>query len=238
MDGVLYFAEYLARIKSIAVSLQFPHGATATNVRFKDLRTAVVHYSVNGTEKAQDLSLPEDVTVKVSEGIIDFKQENSTVSFRLPASPELHEQYRPKTSFLDKSATIPWTASQIQRSEAGIKLRCKSCGSVVSESIKAWKDMPSEHWAETMDFWHCHKPHDEFAHSFNKAYSVSQFVPMQGSAFISAAYFLVKAGDTTNISIRNGTVVCSSCDSNLGEDHMDYLQLWKWSLCIDGGKYM
>lgn len=229
--SVLYFAEYLARIRSIAVSLQFPHGATGTKLRFRDVRTAVVHYFQGDDEHTREIRLPEDVTVTVSESIVEL-QNNNTVSFRLPASPEQHSKHQPATSFHEASGPVPWSATEIRRAEGQVKVKCRDCKSVVSNTISTWKDMPSEHWAETMDFWHCHKPHED-QQSHNVAYSVSQFIPSPSSAFVGAAYFLLKREDVM-AKLENGAVLCPDCGAVLGEDHMDYLQLWKWALELEG----
>lgn len=54
---------------------------------------------------------------------------------------------------------VPWTASGLN---AGVEVACKDCGAVVVESgvVGQWKDLPSENWAELMDLWFCHKPHE------------------------------------------------------------------------------
>lgn len=79
---------------------------------------------------------------------------------------------------------VPWSATALQGRRGWIK--CAQCGeklvrfssehvggkSLGSEGVSAsitspddrtrtireWRDLPNENWAEMMDFWHCHKP--------------------------------------------------------------------------------
>ena len=59
-------------------------------------------------------------------------------------------------------AEVPWTAADLSDN---ISLRCKRCGADIlhSRQVTTWKDLPSDHWAEFMDFWFCHKPHDAYS---------------------------------------------------------------------------
>ncbi|RJE19501.1 hypothetical protein PHISCL_08163 [Aspergillus sclerotialis] len=72
-------------------------------------------------------------------------------------------------------AFVPWTAGDMSHTT---KVRCRECEGVILNSPAGspsdgnggddgtgagtpgwiWKDLPSENWAEMMDFWHCHKP--------------------------------------------------------------------------------
>ena len=53
----------------------------------------------------------------------------------------------------------PWAAGALS---SDLALHCRRCGRVMVKPgiITTWKDLPSGSWAEMMDFWHCHKPHD------------------------------------------------------------------------------
>lgn len=87
---------------------------------------------------------------------------------------------------------------------------CRLCGKELSTKI--WKDMPSEHWAELMDFWHCHKPDAQF--EGNPGYS-GNFVPKERKAFVSQAYILVHPSD----------VMCNHLASSKSP-----VKIWKWDL--------
>jgi len=51
---------------------------------------------------------------------------------------------------------LPWSASTVSNNIA-----CGHCGSRLLKSLSEWKDLPREDWAEMMEFWHCHKPHEQ-----------------------------------------------------------------------------
>jgi ubiquitin-protein ligase E3 D len=53
----------------------------------------------------------------------------------------------------------PWPANELS---ANTRLRCRVCNTelLTNGTPMDFKDLPSEHWAEMMDFWHCHRPHD------------------------------------------------------------------------------
>lgn len=71
------------------------------------------------------------------------------------------------------TVVVPWSAASdlvASPGSGGVVGRdvvCRRCGAVVvgRERLAVWKDLPSENWAEMMEFWHCHKPttngHDE-----------------------------------------------------------------------------
>lgn len=48
----------------------------------------------------------------------------------------------------------------------GSEVRCRGCRAalVAAGSVREWKDLPAEGWAEMMEFWHCHKPGEEHHH--------------------------------------------------------------------------
>ena len=54
---------------------------------------------------------------------------------------------------------VPWSAVSLQDDSS---LYCNQCDACILPAAKTiiWKDLPSENWAELMDFWFCHKPHD------------------------------------------------------------------------------
>lgn len=80
---------------------------------------------------------------------------------------------------------------------------CK-CGITIGET-NVWKQLPSEHWAELMDLWHCHKPHIEHnshEHDDDKSYTdglyklaMEGFQPKKGFSYYSDVYYLVHQDD-------------------------------------------
>ncbi|KAE9976535.1 hypothetical protein EG328_002568 [Venturia inaequalis] len=108
-----------------------------------------------------------------------------SASLTLPARPSKDLTLRLKVEekeagflkFVDGSAenVVPWPASELSDG-----LECQACGTPLlqPDRIHEWRDLPNENWAEMMDFWHCHKPHEHGGHkdddaSHSKGYSAS-----------------------------------------------------------------
>ena len=95
----------------------------------------------------------------------------------------------------------PWPSKDLHPRTV---LRCKSCKEYIllPDKIAAWKDLPSEHWVEMMDFWHCHKPHDEQAQNngdevaLAKGYASSSKVEaVEGVGLVDVTSFLFAERD-------------------------------------------
>lgn len=58
---------------------------------------------------------------------------------------------------IEADAVVPWSAVDLR---PGVAVVCRRCEAVVvrRDRLMVWKDLPSENWAEMMEFWHCHKP--------------------------------------------------------------------------------
>lgn len=55
-----------------------------------------------------------------------------------------------------KEQSTIWPATVL---ESSTEVACRSCKNVlVKDTVSTWNNLPSEDWAEMMDFWHCHKP--------------------------------------------------------------------------------
>ena len=89
-----------------------------------------------------------------------------SVALGLPASPPSKElTLRLQLEEIESGVAakwaenvVPWSAGEL---EAGVtRIGCRRCGNVLvrTESVRVWRDLPNENWAEMMDFWHCHKP--------------------------------------------------------------------------------
>jgi ubiquitin-protein ligase E3 D len=105
------------------------------------------------------------------------------------------------------STSAPWQATKLS---AETQINCQKCLSIIvrSQTVKTWKDLPSENWAEMMDFWHCHKPHDHHdnanGHSDveNKGYGANaKFMAQSGVGFINLTYFLLSEKDCTGVKV-------------------------------------
>lgn len=86
--------------------------------------------------------------------------------------------------------------------ESFVPPRCPD-GKLLS-AAQRWKQLPSEHWAELMDLWHCHKPHahdsdlqgglDSHTTGLYKL-AMEGFQPKPGLSYYSDTYYLVHPSD-------------------------------------------
>ena len=117
-------------------------------------------------DKVRILHNGETISIQLPAQILGYDD----LSFCLPKYPSLSAVTRlkakPSSELL--SATEgehdPWSASSLT---GAAEVRCVGspgdvCDTALVERgrITQWKDLPSEGWAEMMDLWHCHKPHE------------------------------------------------------------------------------
>ncbi|KAK1527716.1 uncharacterized protein CCOS01_07978 [Colletotrichum costaricense] len=158
-DTPTIYAELLTNIRqlSIAVTLSSPAGGQTRALIAPNGETLHIHHA--GTETS--FPLPGKVLAHAGAPTALFtpppsasSSASQTLSWRLPLadSPAARSG---STSLADDP--VPWTARDLLPSSA---VACRRCAAVVVPGGKAgeWKDLPSENWAEMMDFWHCHKP--------------------------------------------------------------------------------
>ena len=100
---------------------------------------------------------------------------------------------------------VPWTASGFGQH---VSLFCKECKSEVIEAgaIGEWKDLPSENWAELMDMWFCHKPHENHQDNTSaaeaKGFSAkSKLRIAKGVGYVDVLSFLVHPDDCTGLKV-------------------------------------
>ncbi|KAJ9637647.1 hypothetical protein H2204_004796 [Knufia peltigerae] len=124
------------------------------------------------------------------------------------------------------NSEVPWSASDLTPEAA---IQCKNCGADIVQSgeIKTWKDLPSDHWADLMDLWFCHKPHEGYSphdHAAeSKGFSAkSQVATTAGVGLVDTVSFLLHREDCLNLqaapSLReeNKIVRCDVCETMIG----------------------
>jgi ubiquitin-protein ligase E3 D len=101
---------------------------------------------------------------------------------------------------------VPWTASTLS---SDTTLLCKACHSTILEAgtVIEWKDLPSENWAELMDLWFCHKPHehdhDDATAAESKGFSAqSKVINQQGMGLVDTLSLVLHADDSSAIQVR------------------------------------
>jgi len=195
----LMYAELLANIRQISVIVSLLTPCDSSTVVSISLQRDSITIHHDG--KISTLPLPGQVAA--SAVLQKPSLRSRDLSWRLPLAGE------PTRGDPDTNES-PWAANNLGKDT---QLFCRSCGAeIISKgSMQSWKDLPSENWAEMMDFWHCHKPteheshkghsHDESA-TANKGYGAnSKFTAQSKVGFVDLTTFLLDGKDCHNINV-------------------------------------
>lgn len=146
------YAEFLPRLGRISVVIHLPTESThKTKVLVsRDGLHLIVDHDGNSTK----LRLPVKTRIAGEHLPGEVKPGLIKMSWRLFPTPE--EVQAAQHVAPD---SVPWSAAHLR---PGLRVDCRGCGEPIipEEVIKTFKDLPSENWAEMMEFWHCHKPTD------------------------------------------------------------------------------
>ncbi|KAK1249192.1 hypothetical protein MKX07_002708 [Trichoderma sp. CBMAI-0711] len=187
------YAELLSNIRQVSVraTLSSPSDTTTKAEILDDGRRIQVHHK--GQVRALDL--PASVIVRSTIPI----SENSSqeLAWRLPV-PATEAQL---ARFSAENQSIPWSSTDLK---VGSSICCRNCGCEIVQQgrVKSWKDLPSENWAEMMEFWHCHKPHDHGHEHHNgdaltkRGYGANSAITAQpGIGFVDLTSFMFLESD-------------------------------------------
>ncbi|KAI0478836.1 ubiquitin-conjugating enzyme E2C-binding protein [Xylariaceae sp. FL0804] len=169
--SILLYAELLSNIRQVSVSCFLPAPATpATQAAVSaDGRVLTVRLD-DGAE--QSLRLPGRVAAPSSSRLplpLPLAQSGAptsgpgtrSLSWRLPlavAAAAAEEREDEDEGVVGDDG--PWSAGALA---PGSAVGCRVCQATVvrAGALREWMDLPSENWAEMMEFWHCHKPHND-----------------------------------------------------------------------------
>lgn len=183
---------------------------------------------------------------------------NGIISIKLPSCSSVTQTSR--NTLME--TPYQWDTKFLQSLQPSFSLTCVNCGNKILDSDKLThiSEMPSEIWAELMDFWHCHKPHhhhqgdshdDEHKESLGHRFDLK--VP-QNTLLTGSYYFAVNLQDEqlqrSVMKKKNeeeeeeeegtGKVYCLGCQSVLGEvdkvHKVDKLLKWQVGIITVCGK--
>ncbi|KAK6540987.1 hypothetical protein TWF694_008368 [Orbilia ellipsospora] len=234
MPDLLYFCELLSNIKQVSVSIDLQHDQQlpASVSLHPSRRVLTIAF---GTDIAH-IVLPVPIACQT-------KTLPPSTTYRLRAC----QSFLSSTSFesLASSPPVPWDASNLTDD---VSIYCTTCTTriVPRGKVQTWKNLPSEHWADLMDLWHCHKPHDE--HKTNpdggKYAGVGRILAEPSLGLVDQMYVLLARNDCENIDCEKNvgtneaeTIICQTCKSPLGivDAKSDGVRLMKWSLALTFG---
>ncbi|PHH65519.1 hypothetical protein CDD81_2299 [Ophiocordyceps australis] len=249
MATVIY-AELLFNIRqvTVAVSLPSPRDATtAAKIVDEGRRLCLDHDGQSGS-----LDLPAAVGFDASLGLSEGRL--TELVWRLGVANAL-----PRV--LDTCA-VPWSALHLKAASPVLCKTCRSC-LVPPNVVASWKDLPSDNWAEMMEFWHCHKPvntQSESGHSAlaNRGYGANATMGAQtGVGLVGTSSFVFAESDCCKLlfacspieprfkasalardEARATTellVFCAKCGSQVGSDSSGRpgVTLFKWQVMCE-----
>lgn len=225
MSSPLVYAELLRSLNQVSVFVDLPTPVTAssnTHLELADLGSSLTLY--HGPDRQQqkwDISIQLPSCVKPlpkSSMLLHIPVGATSWSVKLPVLPSGDSDSRRETNY------VPWSAPELNSLQPGFS--CARCHVTVlgRDRIRSWKDLPSENWAEMMDFWHCHKPpHGKgedlekgesltLAKERNAGKTMGGFVPTQGVGLVGLTYFLVNMVDCIGVDVVWSEEVCTCAE--------------------------
>ena len=209
------YIEHLLNIRTLSIQ------ASLSTVSNKETKA-----TLSADSKILTLS-HEDETASIQLPINISPNKQSNVRFTIPAIPskelsfrvQLEEKPGVQNGALsngdhDNGNLVPWDADSLT---AETQVCCASCSAVVVErgKVQSWKALPSQGWAEMMEFWHCHKPHEPRDHAkgeMKKGYAAdSKLVVERGVGLVDLVDFIFAEEDCSNVTVSR----ISSLDSPL-----------------------
>lgn len=187
-----YCAEYHEHVRAIHLTinlLSLPDSLTTVTVY--DRKTLRVRHAF----QSFSVALPASINPKE---ILKLSFDRHIISCRIPASAICQS-----LGTLD----VPLSSQEDLYND----LVCRSCGlRMVSGSDITWKNLPSEHWVEMMDSWHCHRGvTDEHHHEHHDQYALPEHIvsaterirARKGIGLVGLSYLLVHPADIENFKV-------------------------------------
>lgn len=205
MTTIFLYAEVLTNIRQVTLyaSLQTAQTTDETVLHIVSDKKRV---TVREGDVTSGIYLPTEISGTADVTIARGKKKEISVRLEIGDTSEL----LPRND--DPSAIeVPWSAQDLTSTTT---IQCKQCQAtiVASGKVSSWKDLPSENWAEMMDFWHCHKPHDEDTNgdaAEAKGYSSkSQLAIVPGTGLVDTVSFLLHKSDCTGLKVRIQSSPC------------------------------
>ncbi|KFA78154.1 hypothetical protein S40288_01384 [Stachybotrys chartarum IBT 40288] len=253
-EGIAIYAELLPHIRQVSVAATLPSAAdSSTTVKI----TENGHFLLLSHQgKTSRLRLPASVNDIVA--VPAPKPGSLDLTWRLPLARS-QTQGSPSTL---RNRELPWSALDIKN---GSSVSCRCCGHVLvrKDCIEAWTDLPSEGWAEMMEFWHCHKPHDH-EHKIDeeavakKGYAAGNRITYSsGTGFVGLSSFNFAETDCRGLVFSNTSfeasqdnasqeenshrpirAFCEQCKAEVGllKPHAASVTLFKWQITCETKK--
>ena len=200
MSSPQLYAELLLNIRSMTVfaSSELPFSSDTTGDLAPDLR----HFTIRHGGHSNSITLPCQVVEADPNQHLEPAKSGQDIVFRfIPMSDELAA-----LSAGDDTSLTPWTAESLGTTSC---IHCRHCRRTIVNCamIDTWNDLPSDNWAEMMDFWHCHKPREQEDANGNtiasqKGYgSSNQITARARMGLVGALHILFAPEDTESLMV-------------------------------------
>ncbi|KAH0564939.1 hypothetical protein GP486_001678 [Trichoglossum hirsutum] len=191
------YAELLLNIRQVNIFVSLP---TPSSPETKaELSSDGLSFSVTHDGRVSTLRLPTKVAGLPPSNLPPAPTKE--LSFRLPLA-----QLASHATSADPDNITPWAANSLATTAV---LSCRKCGATLVEAgaIKVWKDLPSENWAEMMEFWHCHKPGEHGnpneGNHIGKGYTAGEKITADTAlGLVDLCYFLLSEKDCSGVEVR------------------------------------
>jgi ubiquitin-protein ligase E3 D len=165
-SNIHLYAEHLQNIRTLSIQASL---ATASNKETK-AKIFADDNLLTLSHEGQTASIRLPVSI----------DEHGDATLTLPAAPSRDLTFRLNIEKgpgddstlgiggVERGNEVPWMAIDLT---SETEVRCARCRTIIVHrgAVKQWKDLPSEGWAEMMEFWHCHKPEDGHSHDSGNA---------------------------------------------------------------------
>ncbi|KAH3680306.1 hypothetical protein WICMUC_000373 [Wickerhamomyces mucosus] len=227
-----YYVESLSRIGTVSIAFEFQNSIGPIELPSKILLI---------DEKLIKLQFPNNDTgyfIPLSSTVSSIPQNcstirNNTLLIKLPSSNQTID--RSKNELMEIKSQ--WDSKYLSNLPNFI-IRCVKCNTILidSKNISKISEMPSELWAEMMDFWHCHKPNDNL--SYPEHYN--SIKPIENAILIGSYYISKNLKDFSQTILEKKSnkinqLNCFNCDNIVGEfDKSTSLdKIFKWEISIN-----
>ncbi|KAL7925121.1 ubiquitin-conjugating enzyme E2-binding protein [Trichoderma austrokoningii] len=247
------YAELLSNIRQVSVRATLSSASDSTTKAeiLDDGRRIQIHHG----GEIRSLDLPARVSVRSAIPVPE--KASPDLSWRLPVLAT--ETGLPR--FSAENQSVPWSSTDIK---AGSCVCCRHCDRVIVQRgrIKSWKDLPSENWAEMMEFWHCHKPHEHEHHDgeflSKRGYGADNSITAQPEVgFVDLTSFMFSESDCDGLLFSHPTsdtsfdsikeaideadpvkplrISCKSCKAEIGMFNAlaSSITLFKWQVTCE-----
>jgi hypothetical protein len=200
------YAEHLVHIRAITIHASLPTCTDEDTKATLSADGATLTLAHHG--ECASIKLPVATTTTTTLALPSAPARN--ISFRIQLQHDYNRDQeqpnpRPPLDHTEQNCnTIPWSAPSLN---PDVQIACRYCDTPVlpRANVRVWKDLPSENWAEMMDFWHCHRPHvppNEDHSTSNKGYSAGSTLALQsGVGMVDPVDFVLAVEDCANLEV-------------------------------------